>query len=186
MTEPGVGPVLTTARTRLRPYGVADFAARAALGAMPDFYRFTSGAAASEEESWHRVLRYIGHWAVFGFGFFVVEDRVSGRFLGEAGAMDFRRGIGGGFGSLPELGWGFVPDVHGTGIAGEAVHAVLAWLDGGAGRAGTVCMIGLENHASHRLATRVGYVGSGSEEYHGRPVATYARAAGATFASPPG
>jgi RimJ/RimL family protein N-acetyltransferase len=186
VAEPMPAPALVTARTRLRPYGVADFAARAVLGATPAVYRFTSGVAASEEDSWHRVLRYIGHWSAFGFGFFVIEDRATGRYLGEAGAMDFRRGVGGGFGDVPEMGWAFLPDVHGTGIAGEAVRAVLAWMDDGAGRAGTVCMIGPENVASCRLAERVGYRETGTAEYHGATVATYARAAGATFATAPG
>ncbi|HEX8446117.1 MAG TPA: GNAT family N-acetyltransferase [Sphingomonas sp.] len=177
---------IRTPRLRLRPHVAEDLAARWALGMMPEFYRYTSGQAATEEDSWHRVLRYIGHWTSFGYGFFAVLDATTGRFLGEAGAMDFRRGIGDGFGRRPEMGWGFHPDVHGTGVAGEAIRAVLAWMDAGAGQAGTVCMINPENVASVRLAERLGYRPTGEAVYHDRPVSTFARAAGATFVAAPG
>ncbi|WP_076071214.1 GNAT family N-acetyltransferase [Sphingomonas montana] len=187
MTDDGTAAVtLLTARLRLRPYRTADLAARAALGAMPAVYRFTGGVPATAEESWHRLLRYIGHWSAFGYGFFAVEARATGRFVGEAGAMDFRRGIGGGYGDVPEAGWMFVPEVHGTGIAGEAMRAVLDWLDPRQGRDGTVCMIDPDNVASQRLAARIGYVAHGVATYHGRPLTTYVRPAGATFATAPG
>lgn len=182
---------IVIARLRLRPPVIDDFDARAAMGAMPEVYRHIGGAATSAEDTWHRLLRYVGHWTCFGFGSFAVLDRTSGRFLGEAGAMDFRRGIGAEFGRLPEMGWAFVPDVHGTGIAGEAIHAVLAWMDAGAGAEGTVCIINAENVLSVRLADRIGYRRTGEAVYHGKTVQTFARAAfasggGATFDPAPG
>jgi RimJ/RimL family protein N-acetyltransferase len=177
---------IRTPRLRLRPFEVADLPARLALGAAPEFYRFIGGKAATEEESWHRVLRYVGHWASFGFGTFAVLDGASGAFLGEAGAMDFRRGIGAEFGRLPEMGWGFLPEVHGTGLAGEAIRAVLRWMDGGAGAASTVCIIADANLPSVRIAERMGYRANGEALYHGQPVRTYLRPAGATFATAPG
>ena len=179
-------PVLETPRLRLRPMALADLDARMAMTAMPDVNRFIGGTAATEEETWHRLLRYVGHWACFGFGTFAVLDRATGAFVGEAGAMDFRRGIGTDFGSRPEMGWGFVTDVHGRGIAGEAIRAVLAWLDAGVGAAGTVCIIDPANLPSVRLATRIGYVRTGAALYHGKTVDMFARAAGATFDPAPG
>lgn len=156
------------------------------MAAAPAVYRFIGNAPATEEETWHRLLRYAGHWGCFGFGTFAALDRATGRFLGEAGAMDFRRGIGADFGRLPEMGWAFVPDTHGTGIAGEAIRAVLAWMDAGAGRAGTVCIINPDNIPSLRLAARIGYVRTGAAVYHGKPVWMFARPAGATFDPAPG
>lgn len=179
-------PELRTPRLRLRPFAVGDLAARWAMGASPDVYRFIGGQAATEEESWHRVLRYIGHWTAFGFGTFAVLDAMTGRFLGEAGAMDFRRGIGAEHGRLPEMGWGFMPEVHGTGIAGEAIRAVLGWMDAGAGAAGTVCIIDPANAPSLRLAGRLGYRQTGEASYHGKIVRTFLRPAGATFVTAPG
>ena len=172
---------LCTPRLRLVPHGPAFATAREAMAALPAVYRFTGGRAATAEETWHRVLRYAGHWACFGFGPFAVLDRADGAFVGEVGAMDFRRGIPGPFGARPEMGWAFVPDVHGTGMAGEAIRAVLAWMDAGAGAAGTVCMIQPANTASLRLAARIGYRRTGAADYHGARVDLFARPAGATF-----
>lgn len=182
----GQGTEILTQRLRLRPYMATDMAARWAMGAAPDVYRFIGGKPATEEESWHRVLRYVGHWTSFGFGIFAVLDRESGRYLGEAGAMDFRRCIGEAYGRLPEMGWGFMPEVHGRGIAGEAIRAVLDWIDQGMGREGTVCMIAPENMPSIRLAGRLGYGETGEATYHGATVRTFLRPAGATFATTPG
>lgn len=177
---------LLTPRLRIVPHGPAFADARRQLAASPAVYRFTGGRPATAEDTWHRVLRYAGHWACFGFGPFALLDRADGRFLGEAGAMDFRRGIAGPFGDRPEMGWAVVPDMHGTGIAGEAIRAVLGWLDAGAGADGTVCMIQPDNLASVRLAVRLGYRRTGEATYHDARVDLFARPSGATFDPAPG
>ena len=42
---------------------------------------------ATREEAWARLLRYAGHWALLGYGFWLVEDRTTGSFVGEVGVM---------------------------------------------------------------------------------------------------
>jgi len=39
------------------------------------------------------LLRYAGHWALAGYGYWIVEERESGRPVGEVGLADFRREI---------------------------------------------------------------------------------------------
>jgi RimJ/RimL family protein N-acetyltransferase len=61
-------PVLETERLRLRGHRLDDFAACAAMWANPIVTRHF-GQTLSGEESWNRVLRYVGHWALLGFGY---------------------------------------------------------------------------------------------------------------------
>jgi hypothetical protein len=41
--------------------------------------------ALSREAAWIRFVRQAGHWNRLGFGFFAIEDRATGAFVGEAG-----------------------------------------------------------------------------------------------------
>lgn len=59
-------PTLETERLILRPHRVQDFEAVAALWAEPEVVRFISGTPSAPEESWARLLRYIGHWQALG------------------------------------------------------------------------------------------------------------------------
>ena len=58
-----------------------------------DVTRYIGGKPFSREEVWSKILRYAGHWSLLGFGYWVIADRASGRFLGEAGFADFKRRI---------------------------------------------------------------------------------------------
>ncbi len=44
--------------------------------------RYVGGKPLSEEETWTKLLRYVGHWAVLGFGYWVVEEKATGKFVG--------------------------------------------------------------------------------------------------------
>ena len=61
------------------------------MWADPVVVRYIRPTPFNEEETWARVLRYVGHWALLGFGFWVVEDKETGGFLGEAGFLNFHR-----------------------------------------------------------------------------------------------
>jgi RimJ/RimL family protein N-acetyltransferase len=91
--RPSAVPVVETDRLRLRAHTSADYPVSAAMWADADVTRFIGGRPFTAEESWMRVLRCAGHWALNGYGFWVVEERATGKFLGEAGFMDFKRGF---------------------------------------------------------------------------------------------
>jgi RimJ/RimL family protein N-acetyltransferase len=150
-------PVIETARLRLRGHRADDLAACAAMWADPAVIRFIGGRGSSEEEVWARILRYAGLWALLGFGYWAIEDKASGRFVGEAGFADFKRDITPAHGDAPEIGWALAPWAHGRGLATEAVAAALAWGDGRFGPAPTVCLIDPANHPSLRIAEKSGY-----------------------------
>jgi RimJ/RimL family protein N-acetyltransferase len=112
------------------------------------------------------VLRYIGHWEALGYGFWAVEEKASGEFVGELGFADFRREIEPAL-DAPEAGWVFVPRVHGRGYATEGLRAALAWGDENLPGERTVCLIHPENAASFRVAAKCGYGERRRAEYKG-------------------
>ncbi len=116
-------PVLETERLRLRGHRVNDFANCAAMWADPVVVRHTVGKPLTEEESWRRLLGYVGHWAVMGFGFWVAEEKATGRFVGEIGFVDYKRDLRPSLKGVPEIGWVLASHAHGKGFATEAVRA---------------------------------------------------------------
>jgi RimJ/RimL family protein N-acetyltransferase len=151
-------PELTTERLVLRRPALTDFADSVALWTDPDVVRFIGGRPFTSEETWARLLRYVGHWSVMDYGFWVIRERAGGRFVGEIGFANFRRELEPSFGEAPEVGWALRPWAHGRGMASEALRAVLEWGEARFGSdARTVCMIDPMNTPSVRLAERHGY-----------------------------
>jgi RimJ/RimL family protein N-acetyltransferase len=150
-------PVLETTRLRLRGHRLDDFAACSSMWADPVVTRYIGGKPSTQEEVWTRLLRYVGHWAWMGFGYWALEEKASGEFIGELGFADFKRDIEPSLKDMPELGWALVSRAHGKGYATEAVQAAIAWGDQHFGQNQTACLIHPENLASIRVAEKCGY-----------------------------
>jgi RimJ/RimL family protein N-acetyltransferase len=150
-------PVVETERLKLRGHRLEDFSDCAAMWADPLVTRHISRKPFSEEETWTRFLRYFGHWALMGFGYWVAEERETGRFIGELGFADYKRNMEPSIKGLPELGWVLTSRAHGKGYATEAARAALAWGEAHFGSARTVCIIDPENLASIRVAEKCGF-----------------------------
>ena len=164
-------PVLTTARLRLRAPRLADFDDSFAMWSDPAVVRFIGGRPASREDAWGRLLRYLGHWAALGHGFWIVETREDGRFVGEVGFADFHRELPAEVAfEPPEHGWALAPWAHGRGYAREAVAASLAWADDHLSASRTVCMIDPANQPSLRVAAGAGYRELVRPTYKGDPI----------------
>ncbi len=168
-------PVLETERLRLRGHRVDDFANCAAMWADPVVVRHTVGKPLTEEESWRRLLGYVGHWALMGFGFWVAEDRATGRFVGEIGFVDYKRDLKPSLKGVPEIGWVLASHAHGKGFATEAVRAVLAWGDAHFDSPRTACIIAPENVTSIRVAVKCGYRELTRTTYKGKPTLMFVR-----------
>ncbi len=160
-------PVLTTPRIVMRGHAAADLDATAAMWADPEVVRHISGMPSSREESWARLLRYGGLWSLLGFGYWLVEDRADGRFVGEVGFADFHRDLAPAFGDALEAGWVIHPRAQGRGLATEALRAALAWARSEFVGRRSVCMIAPENAASLRVARKCGYVEYARTTYKG-------------------
>jgi RimJ/RimL family protein N-acetyltransferase len=150
-------PNLETERLRFRGHRLEDFADSAAMWSDPVVTRHIGGKPFSREEVWARMLRYVGHWAWLGFGYWALEEKATGDFVGELGFADYKRDIQPSLDGTPELGWALATRVHGKGYATEAVRAAIAWGDEHFGKARTACLIHPENLASIRVAEKCGY-----------------------------
>jgi RimJ/RimL family protein N-acetyltransferase len=168
-------PTVETPRLILRAPHPGDFDAAFAIRNEEAVTRFIAGQKATPEEIWGRILRYIGHWQVLGFGFWSIVERASGAVVGEAGFADFHREMTPAFGDTPEMGWILSGAVHGKGYATEAVAAALAWADVHIAHDRTACMINPENVPSLRVAAKVGFRETGAADYRGEPVVLFAR-----------
>ena len=168
-------PTLESDRLILRGYRDGDFDAYAAMWADPVVTRFIGGQPISREAAWTRFLRQLGMWQAAGFGFWVVEDRATGAFLGEAGFHDLRRTLTPSLEGTLEAGWVFVPAAHGRGIATEAVAAVVAWGDREKPAMRQTCIIHPDNAPSRRVAGKHGFVAFAQGAYQGAPTVFFER-----------
>lgn len=168
-------PVIETARLKLRGHRPDDFIPCAAMWADPTVTRPIGGKPFTEEESWSRLLRYVGHWAMLGFGYWVVEERATASFAGEIGFADYKRQLEPSLGDVPEIGWAFAVHAHGKGYATEAARAVIAWGDAHLGSSRTACIIHPNNLPSIRVAEKCGYQESLRTTYRGQPTTVFFR-----------
>jgi len=173
--HPALAPIIETERLRLRGHRLEDFAASAAMWADPRVTRYIRPRPFTNEESWARLLRYIGHWALLGFGYWVIEDKATGAFLGECGFANYKRAMQPPLGDTPEIGWALVPEAHGKGYATEAVRVVTVWGDAHFGKVRTACIIDPQNVASIRVAEKNGYGQASFATYMGDQVMVFSR-----------
>jgi RimJ/RimL family protein N-acetyltransferase len=168
---------IETHRLILRGHTLEDFEALHAMWTEPDVYRYITGRPSTREESWSRLLRYIGHWTLLGYGYWVVEERATAAFVGEMGFADFHRDMDPPLEGRPELGWILKKSAHGKGYATEALTAIAAWGDAHFGEKETACMIAPENTASIRVAEEIGFVEKLQTTYKGEPTLVFYRQA---------
>ncbi len=171
-----MAPIIETDRLRLRGHVAADFEAVAAMWADPDVVRYIGGRPSTREESWARLLRYPGMWALLGYGFWAIEEKASGRLAGEGGFADFKRDITPAI-EAPEQGWALASWAHGRGYGSEAVAAMIAWGERHFARRDFVCIISPENAASIRVAEKAGYREVARTTYKDAPTLMFRRAA---------
>lgn len=168
-------PVLETERLILRGPRPEDLDDCTTLWREPDVIRYISGKPASREEVWARLLRYLGHWQVNGYGFWQIRERATDRFVGECGLADFKRDIAVDFAGAPEAGWALMPWSHGKGYATEAAAAALVWI--AAAHPRTVCIIDPENTPSLRVAGKLGFREFARTQFKGNDTIVFERRA---------
>jgi RimJ/RimL family protein N-acetyltransferase len=166
-------PTLTTERLTLRPHRLDDFDAIAALWNDPEVARFIGGVPSTREQSWSRLLRYKGSWHFLGFGFWAIEDRTSGSFIGEAGFLEARRDIRPSIEGMLETGWVLDPIAHGKGYATEALKAMIEWGVSHFPSRKLTCIIAPGNGASRRVAIKLGFEEVARTTYLGSDVALF-------------
>ncbi len=176
---------IETPRLVMRLHRAGDFDASAAMWADPEIVRHISGVPATREQSWSRILRYSGHWTLLNYGYWLVEERESGEFVGEVGFADYHREIQPSLDGMPELGWVLARHAQGKGYATEAVRASLQWAETHFAPSTRIAsMITPENVASLRVAERCGFRFWQGAHYQNQPVLLYIRAVAQGAARP--
>ena len=169
--------VLETDRLVLRAPQRPDFDVIYAMWSDLAVVRHVTGTAFTKEEAWARLLRSAGHWALMGFGYWVVSEKHSGKFVGEVGFGQYKRGIDPAFDEAPEIGWMLTSESQGRGYGTEAVRAALQWADKRWPEAEIVCIISPENAASLALARKFSFAESRTTTYKGKPTIVFQREA---------
>ena len=156
MTEP---PTLETERLILRGWRESDLDGFAALYETPES-RFIAGPQ-SRDGTWRIMALQIGHWALRGYGSFVLESKQTRSFLGYCGPWNPL-----GF-PEQEIGWGLLPSARGQGYATEAAKRALQFAFETLQWPTAISLIATENSASRRVVERLGAVLESSTEYRG-------------------
>lgn len=162
-------PVIETARLRLRGHEIPDFEKSAAMWGDETVTRFIGGKPSAREDSWRRFVSFRGSWALLGHGYWLVEEKDTGTYVGDAGFGTFKRDVGAHDFDAPEQGWALSPAMHGKGYATEACQAQLEWAEKHFKRTDFVCLIAPQNEPSVRVAERLGYREFARTAYKGEP-----------------
>lgn len=147
MTPTAPIPVLETERLTLRAPVAGDAEAYArffADAAASGFY----GGPLRRDQAYGILCRDIGHWALKGFGKFVIAR--DGEVLGGCGIVHPDGWPG------HELTWWLLPEARGAGIAQEASRAVLDWARDSLGRDHVETHFRDDNLAARRLTESLG------------------------------
>ncbi|MEL7296891.1 MAG: GNAT family N-acetyltransferase [Pseudomonadota bacterium] len=158
-----VAPRIETERLILREIDPErDFDAWASAMADEETVRYIGGKVMDRAIAWRSMATVIGHWQIRGYGFFSVEDKATGQWVGRVGPW-FPEGW-----PEPEIGWTIMREHWGRGFATEAgaacieyVRDTLGWsqvihaiLEGNLGSAAVAEKLG-----SHKLREQQGLGG---------------------------
>lgn len=160
-------PYLHTERLRLREYRREDFDGFAAHLSDP-----VSSAHLSPSDrpaAWRIFCSQAGLWLLHGAGWWAVEERKTGRLVGNIGAF-FREDS-----TVMELGWNTYRDFWGQGYASEAAAAVLNHAFEVRREPKVRALISAANDSSVRVAQRLGLTYEAQIEINGHAVGVYAR-----------
>ncbi|HEY7808746.1 MAG TPA: GNAT family N-acetyltransferase [Allosphingosinicella sp.] len=168
-------PTVETARFRLRAIRENDLDGQAAMLADPEVMRFVGGQPISREETWRKLIGAHGMWCLLGFGYWTLEDKATGTYLGQIGFADFKRDVVPSIEGLPEMGWMLAPHAHGRGVATEAVLGALGWADMALPGRQIVAIIDEGNAPSIRVAEKAGFDRREPATYKDAPILIFRR-----------
>ncbi|MDI7861026.1 GNAT family N-acetyltransferase [Rhizobiaceae bacterium n13] len=163
-------PTIETERLILRPHRLSDLEACVEMSKDEAVVRYISGVPLPKEQTWVRMLRWVGMWHYLGYGFLAVEEKETGRFIGEAGFQEMHRDMVPSIEGTLEAGWVLTPDVHGRGYATEALTALIAWAETHFPGKTMSCIIDPRNEPSLRVAAKLGFRELARTNYNGEVI----------------
>jgi RimJ/RimL family protein N-acetyltransferase len=127
-----------------------DFDAWAKSMADPATVRYLGTKPLSRVEAWRSMATVMGHWAIRGYGFFSLEHKKSGEWVGRVGPW-YPLGW-----PAPEVGWTISPDHLRQGYGFEAARASIDYAFATLGWSRVIHVILEGNQPSVALAEKVG------------------------------
>jgi RimJ/RimL family protein N-acetyltransferase len=168
--------VLTTERLELWRPQASDFDGLNAINTDPRTLTYLGNWSPNRADTFARLTRNAGSWALWGYGTFMVRRRGLPQIVANIGVFRSYRGFAHGLDDVPEAGWIVHPDHWGQGIASEAMEAVMPWFDEVHGKQRVACMIEAGHVASKRVAAQLGFVEYARHQQDGeRPLVLYER-----------
>lgn len=141
-------PTLETERLFLRALREDDFEAEAAF--FESERSRLVGGPLPRDQVWRVVAGMIGHWALRGFGFWALEEKASGRYMGRVGLWQPEGWPG------VEIGWTLMDHAEGKGFAFEAALVARRYAYEELELTALISLIEGSNTRSEALATRLG------------------------------
>lgn len=142
---------IETKRLILRPIDPErDFDAWAKAMADEQTVRYLGTKPMSRPEAWRNMAVVLGHWEMRGYGFFSVELKATGEWVGRVGPWNPEGW------PAPEVGWTISPDHLRKGYATEAAQASLDYVFGELGWDSVIHVILKGNTGSIGVAEKVG------------------------------
>lgn len=164
---PNAASELETERLRLRMFRESDFPMYEQWCANMSIMRYLGGKTMDRVHAWRHLAYLVGHWAFRGYGYYAVEDKATGAFMGRAG---FTNQTGWpGF----ELGWMLAPEHQGKGYATEAARTLLRHAFEVLDQPHVISLIHPDNAPSRRVADKLGEKVEGQTTVLTMPVLIY-------------
>jgi ribosomal-protein-alanine N-acetyltransferase len=162
---------IETARLRLRPFTLDDLDAHARLYAAPEVTRWLADGPwigpAAHERSERTVRRFVAHWREHGFGVWAVEERASGRVIGQCGLNRLDSGE-------IEILWALEPATWERGYGTEAAKAALVYAFDVLRLDRVVALARPQNGPSRRIMDKLGLRWERDVDAFGAPAVYYA------------
>ena len=143
-------PTLDTERLHFRMLRASDFPTYEQWCADINVMRYIGGKTLDRVLAWRNLSNLVGHWGLLGYGYYAVEEKATGRFIGRVG-----------FTNQPgwpgfELGWTIAPEYQGRGYATEAARMLLRYAFEKLDRPHVISLIHRDNGPSRRVAEKLG------------------------------
>jgi RimJ/RimL family protein N-acetyltransferase len=141
---------LETERLRFRMLRLDDFPTYEKWCADINVMRYIGGKTLDRVLAWRHLTNLLGHWTLLGYGYYAVEEKATGDFIGRVG-----------FTNQPgwpgfELGWTIAPEYQGCGYATEAARMLLRYAFEELDQPHVISLIHADNTPSRKVAEKLG------------------------------